>query len=136
MVLECEADGNPIKPNMVKWMRGDTIAQGSMLQSQKRAILSVNASHENSGAYKCVVDNGIGEVLYNSRNTSSLDYLSIKANDSTALLLVRHSPRIIDLPSIRRTAGPPGGKAHMFCQVEAVPTAEFSWVIEGEGKVD
>lgn len=31
-------------------------------QDEKRAVLRINASKENSGAYTCVADNGIGQV--------------------------------------------------------------------------
>lgn len=53
----------PLKQGMVKWMRGGTEIK-SVIQDQKRAVLRLNASHENGGIYTCVADNGIGRVNF------------------------------------------------------------------------
>ncbi|KAI1725907.1 immunoglobulin domain-containing protein [Ditylenchus destructor] len=113
VVLECEGDGYPLKHGMVKWFRGNNEMK-SIVQDERRAVLRLNATHETGGAYNCVADNGVG-----------------KPNFTTAYLLVRRAPVI--LPGFDRAAGPIGGKATLRCRAVAVPNAEFSWAIEGNG---
>lgn len=48
---------------MVKWMHGNREIK-SVIQDQKRAVLRLNASHENGGIYTCIADNGIGRVNF------------------------------------------------------------------------
>uniref|UniRef100_A0A1I8BQD4 Nephrin n=1 Tax=Meloidogyne hapla TaxID=6305 RepID=A0A1I8BQD4_MELHA len=115
IVLECEADGNPLKLGMIKWFRGQEEVKPFVLE-QHRSVLRIIATHENSGAYTCLVDNGIG-----------------KPNSSIAYLLVRRAPEIVKRPGFNRAAGPIGGKATLRCRASAVPNAEFTWGIEGEG---
>uniref|UniRef100_A0A915DCH9 Nephrin n=1 Tax=Ditylenchus dipsaci TaxID=166011 RepID=A0A915DCH9_9BILA len=115
VVLECEGDGYPLRQGMVKWFRGNSELK-SIVQDQKRAVLRLNASHETGGAYTCVVDNGVGRPNY-----------------TTAYLLVRRAPVI--LPGFDRAAGPIGGKATLRCRAVAVPNAEFTWGIEGDGQM-
>ncbi|KAL3119596.1 hypothetical protein niasHT_010182 [Heterodera trifolii] len=117
VVLECEADGMPMKAGMIKWFRGHTEVR-SLVQDQRRAVIRMNASHDNSGAYKCTVDNGIGQP-----------------NHTTAYLLVRRAPVIVKNAAFSRAAGPIGGKAVLRCRATAVPNAEFTWGIEGEGNM-
>lgn len=62
VVLECEAEGVPQKIGMLKWFRGNTELK-SIVQDKKRSVLRLNASHENSGTYTCVADNGVGRVI-------------------------------------------------------------------------
>ncbi|KAF8355450.1 syg-2 [Pristionchus pacificus] len=53
VVLECEVEGVPKKPNMVKWMRkGYEIA--SEVRGDTKAILRITASSENTGKYTCI----------------------------------------------------------------------------------
>lgn len=115
--MECEADGVPQLQGMVKWMRGDHPIS-SVIREQKRAVLRLNASHETSGPYVCVADNGIGS-----------------ANYSTAYLLVKRAPKILRNPGYNRAAGPIGGKAKVTCLATGVPDASFQWSIEGENNV-
>lgn len=117
VVLECEADGVPQVQGMVKWMRGDTVLK-SVIREQKRAVLRVNASHETSGPYVCVADNGVGSGNY-----------------TTAYLLVKRAPKILRNPGFDRAAGPIGGRAKVTCQATGVPDASFQWSIEGENNV-
>ncbi|KAF7634557.1 hypothetical protein Mgra_00006005 [Meloidogyne graminicola] len=115
IVLECEADGRPLKLGMIKWFRGLEEVKPFVLE-QHRSALRIIATHENSGAYTCLVDNGIGQP-----------------NSSIAYLLVRRAPEVVKNPSFNRAAGPIGGKATLRCRANAVPNAEFNWSIEGEG---
>uniref|UniRef100_A0AC34Q8P4 Nephrin n=1 Tax=Panagrolaimus sp. JU765 TaxID=591449 RepID=A0AC34Q8P4_9BILA len=117
VVLECEADGVPQVQGMVKWMRGDQMLK-SVIKEQKRAVLRINASHETSGPYVCVAENGVGS-----------------ANYSTAYLLVKRAPKILRNPGFNRAAGPIGGRAKVTCQATGVPDASFQWSIEGENNV-
>ena len=117
MVLECEADGVPQVKGMVKWMRGDSVLD-SVIKENKRAVLRLNASHENSGSYICIADNGIGS-----------------ANYTPAYLLVKKAPQILRNPGYDRAAGPIGGRARVNCQAVGVPDATFQWSIEGENNV-
>uniref|UniRef100_A0AC34FM39 Nephrin n=1 Tax=Panagrolaimus sp. ES5 TaxID=591445 RepID=A0AC34FM39_9BILA len=117
VVLECEADGVPQVKGMVKWMRGDNVME-SVIRENKRAVLRLNASHENSGSYICVADNGIGS-----------------ANYTPAYLLVKKAPQILRNPGFDRAAGPIGGRAKVVCQAVGVPDATFQWSIEGENNV-
>lgn len=48
---------------MVKWMRDDVLLREAIIQGKNRAVLRINASIENSGQYRCVANNGIGEVV-------------------------------------------------------------------------
>ncbi|GMT07351.1 hypothetical protein PENTCL1PPCAC_29525, partial [Pristionchus entomophagus] len=53
VILECEVDGVPIKPNMVKWMRkGYEIA--SEVRGETKATLRITANSENTGKYTCI----------------------------------------------------------------------------------
>ncbi|CAK5089278.1 unnamed protein product [Meloidogyne enterolobii] len=115
IVLECEVDGNPLKLGMIRWFRGQEEVKPFLLE-QHRSVLRIIATHENSGAYTCLVDNGIG-----------------KPNSSIAYLLVRRAPEIVKRPGFNRAAGPLGGKATLRCRASAVPNAEFNWGIEDEG---
>uniref|UniRef100_A0A914IG31 Nephrin n=1 Tax=Globodera rostochiensis TaxID=31243 RepID=A0A914IG31_GLORO len=117
VVLECEADGMPMKSGMIKWFRGNNEVR-SLVQDQRRSVIRMNASHDNSGAYTCTVDNGIGQPNY-----------------TTAYLLVRRAPVIVMNAAFGRAAGPIGGKAILRCRATAVPNAEFTWGIEGEGNM-
>jgi len=60
--LECEVDGNPLKLGMIRWFRGQEEVKPFVLE-QHRSVLRIIATHENSGAYTCLVDNGIGKVF-------------------------------------------------------------------------
>uniref|UniRef100_A0A7E4VGA4 Nephrin n=1 Tax=Panagrellus redivivus TaxID=6233 RepID=A0A7E4VGA4_PANRE len=117
VVLECEADGMPNTSGMVKWMRRDSELK-SVIREQKRAVLRLNASHETSGAYTCVADNGVGPANYTS-----------------AYLLVKKAPQILRNRGHDRAAGPIGGRAKVVCHAVGVPDASFQWSIEGENNV-
>ncbi|KAI6215486.1 Immunoglobulin domain protein [Aphelenchoides besseyi] len=126
VVLECQADGNPRRVGMVTWKKryvkkSDyflvSIAGGMTLetvnQDDKRAVLRINASKENSGAYVCVADNGIG-----------------RANYTTSYLLIRSKPTIQRHQGYDRAAGPLKGRARLRCVAHAVPVTAFYWSYE------
>ncbi|KHJ95223.1 immunoglobulin domain protein [Oesophagostomum dentatum] len=140
VLLECEADGEPRRPDMVRWMRnGEEIP--SIKKSETHVTLRLNASKESAGQYICQADNGIGFP-----------------GEGTAYLLVNTAPRIITLPFLSRAAGPLGkelscffslsvvktfrcssifccilgGRARARCRAHAVPDADFVWDRAGE----
>ncbi|VDM55671.1 unnamed protein product [Angiostrongylus costaricensis] len=114
VLLECEADGVPRKPNMVRWIRnGKEIP--STKRSETQVNLRLNATKEAAGQYVCRADNGIGFP-----------------GESTAYLLVNSAPKIMMLPSHSRAAGPLGGRARARCRAHAVPDADFVWDRAGE----
>uniref|UniRef100_A0A914CKH7 Nephrin n=1 Tax=Acrobeloides nanus TaxID=290746 RepID=A0A914CKH7_9BILA len=115
VVLECEADGVPKKKGMVKWMRGTSELKNLVPGEEKRAVLRLNATHENSGPYVCVADNGVGRPNY-----------------TTAYLLVKKPPQIIRSRGSDRAAGPLGGRARLRCRASAVPGVNFQWSLEGQ----
>ncbi|PIO74525.1 immunoglobulin I-set domain protein [Teladorsagia circumcincta] len=88
VVLECEADGEPRKPNMVRWLRnGQEIP--AIRKSETHVTLRLNATKEAAGQYVCRADNGIGFP-----------------GEGTAYLLVNTAPKIMALPFLSRAAGP------------------------------
>ena len=63
-VLECEADGNPITKDLVKWKRSgfsmDT--RTSTVHDRSRGVLTVtNVTIKDTGVFQCVANNGVGE---------------------------------------------------------------------------
>ncbi|KIH64737.1 fibronectin type III domain protein [Ancylostoma duodenale] len=114
VMLECEADGEPRRPDMVRWIRnGEEIP--SVKRSETHVTLRLNASKEGAGQYICQADNGIGFP-----------------GEGTAYLLVNTAPRIVTLPFLSRAAGPLGGRARARCRAHAVPDADFVWDRAGE----
>ncbi|KAK6055809.1 fibronectin type III domain protein [Cooperia oncophora] len=114
VVLECEADGEPRKPNMVRWIRnGQEIP--AIRKSETHVSLRLNATKEAAGQYVCRADNGIGFP-----------------GEGTAYLLVNTAPKIMALPFLSRAAGPLGGRARARCRAHAVPDADFVWDRAGE----
>ncbi|XGW32717.1 hypothetical protein V3C99_017334 [Haemonchus contortus] len=114
VVLECEADGEPRKPNMVRWVRnGEEIP--AIRKSETHVTLRLNATKEAAGQYVCRADNGIGFP-----------------GEGTAYLLVNTAPKIMVLPFLSRAAGPLGGRARARCRAHAVPDADFVWDRAGE----
>ncbi|EPB75580.1 immunoglobulin domain protein [Ancylostoma ceylanicum] len=114
VMLECEADGEPRRPDMVRWIRnGEEIP--SVKRSETHVTLRLNASKEAAGQYICQADNGIGFP-----------------GEGTAYLLVNTAPRIVTLPFLSRAAGPLGGRARARCRAHAVPDADFVWDRAGE----
>ncbi|CAB3399992.1 unnamed protein product [Caenorhabditis bovis] len=109
VLLECEADGEPKKANMVQWFR-----HGHQLEAvhrgDTRAVLRLNASQKDSGEYICRADNGIGY-----------------AAEGKAYVLVNSAPKILHLPLLSKAAGSLGGVARARCRAQAVPVAEFIW---------
>lgn len=63
VVLECHVDGEPKRKGMVKWLRHEKPIDFSP-RGDTRAVLRLNASHENAGEYVCVADNGVGKVSF------------------------------------------------------------------------
>lgn len=82
-------------------------------QDEKRAVLRINASKENSGAYVCVADNGIAP-----------------ANYTTSYLLIKSKPQIQRNQGHDRAAGPIKGRARLRCVANAVPVVAFYWNYE------
>jgi hypothetical protein len=116
-VLECQAEGFPRRPGMVKWTKGGMALEAAD-QDEKRAVLRVSASKENSGAYTCVADNGVGQ-----------------ANYTTSYLLIKSKPVIQRNQGHDRAAGPIKGRARVRCVVNAVPTVAFYWNYETGAEV-
>ncbi|VDO74089.1 unnamed protein product [Heligmosomoides polygyrus] len=114
VVLECEADGEPRRRNMVRWMRNG-VEIPSVKTSDTHVTLRLNATKEAAGQYVCRADNGIGFP-----------------GEGTAYLLVNTAPKILALPFLSRAAGPLGGRARARCRAHAVPDAEFMWDRAGE----
>ncbi|WKY15111.1 hypothetical protein Q1695_000542 [Nippostrongylus brasiliensis] len=114
VLLECEADGEPRKPNMVRWFRNGEEVH-SLKKSDTQVTLRLNATKEAAGQYVCRADNGIGFP-----------------GESNAYLLVNTAPKILALPFLSRAAGPLGGRARARCRAHAVPDAEFIWDRAGE----
>ncbi|KAH7715518.1 immunoglobulin I-set domain-containing protein [Aphelenchoides avenae] len=113
VALVCEADGVPLKQGMVTWMRENSVLES--VQDEKRAVLRLNASQDSSGAYTCMVDNGIGQP-----------------NHTTAYLLLKRAPAILRSPGYDRAAAPIGGRATLRCRAVAVPIARIWWSLESE----
>ncbi|KJH40538.1 immunoglobulin domain protein [Dictyocaulus viviparus] len=114
VLLECEADGVPRKPDMVRWMRNG-IEIPSTKRSETHVNLRLNATKETSGQYVCHADNGIGFP-----------------GEGTAYVLVNTAPRIMTLPLHSRAAGPLGGRARARCRAHAVPDVDFVWDRAGD----
>ncbi|CAJ0609996.1 unnamed protein product [Cylicocyclus nassatus] len=114
VVMECEADGEPRRPNMVKWLRNGHEVP-AVKRSDTHVTLRLNASKEAAGQYVCQADNGIGFP-----------------GEGTAYLLVNTAPKILTLPYLSRAAGPLGGRARVRCRAHAVPDADFVWDRAGE----
>ncbi|KAE9414335.1 hypothetical protein Angca_002728 [Angiostrongylus cantonensis] len=115
VLLECEADGVPRKPNMVRWIRNGKEVIPSTKRGETQVNLRLNATKEAAGQYVCRADNGIGFP-----------------GESTAYLLVNSAPKIMMLPFHSRAAGPLGGRARARCRAHAVPDADFVWDRAGE----
>uniref|UniRef100_A0A1I7TN12 Nephrin n=1 Tax=Caenorhabditis tropicalis TaxID=1561998 RepID=A0A1I7TN12_9PELO len=109
VLLECEADGEPSKANMINWYK-DGYILNAQYRGNKKAILRLNATEQLSGEYTCKADNGIG----------------IPAEGNT-FLLVNSAPRVLPVARYSKTAGILGGVAKARCKVYAVPTVEFVW---------
>ncbi|EGT40674.1 CBN-SYG-2 protein [Caenorhabditis brenneri] len=109
ILLECEADGEPTKPNMINWYKNGDILP-SQNRGNKKSILRLNATEQLSGEYICKADNGIG----------------VPAEGRT-FLLVNTAPRVLPVARYSKTAGILGGVAKARCKVYAVPTVEFVW---------
>ncbi|CAB63432.2 Synaptogenesis protein syg-2 [Caenorhabditis elegans] len=109
VLLECEADGEPSKANMIHWYKNGEIL-AAQHRGHKKAILRLNATEQQSGEYTCKADNGIG----------------VPAEGQT-FLLVNSAPRVLPVARYAKTAGILGGVAKARCKVYAVPTVEFVW---------
>ncbi|CAO4387142.1 unnamed protein product [Caenorhabditis nigoni] len=109
VLLECEAEGEPSKSNMINWYKnGEPLP--TQYRGNKKAILRLNATEQQSGEYICRADNGIG----------------VPAEGKT-FLLVNSAPRVLPVARYSKTAGILGGVAKARCKVYAVPTVEFVW---------
>ncbi|CAI5455771.1 unnamed protein product [Caenorhabditis angaria] len=114
VLLECEADGEPRKANMVEWYRNGQKIH-AIHRGDNRAVLRLNATQKGSGEYICRANNGIGHPA-----------------EGKAYVLVKSPPRIMHLPLLSKAAGVLGGTARARCRAQAVPVADFFWERDGE----
>lgn len=110
VVMECNAQANPIVAGMVKWKKDGRYVSSIHQDDNSRAVLRLKVSRHNVGEYICEADNGIGQ-----------------ANFSTAHVLLYSAPKIVR--GYERAAGQIGGHARVKCVAHAVPSASFIWRI-------
>jgi len=61
--LECQATGNPLTATMVTWRRAGFDMEGRTIMSSAPGMASLyvkNISRNDTGAFECVANNGIG----------------------------------------------------------------------------
>ncbi|CAD6190606.1 unnamed protein product [Caenorhabditis auriculariae] len=109
VLLECEADGEPKRADMVQWWRNGAQME-SIHRGDTRAVLRLNATQKASGEYICRANNGIAAPA-----------------EGKAYVLVNSAPRVLILPALAKAAGSLGGVARARCRAQAVPVADFVW---------
>ena len=71
VVLSCDADGNPVP--IISWTRNGTLVNTSgrfSFSADKRQLTITNASRTDSGGYRCVASNELGN---DTSNVATLD---------------------------------------------------------------
>ncbi|XP_076457833.1 nephrin-like [Babylonia areolata] len=112
-VFSCEAEANPIIPNMITWTRpgfdmaGKTQQKVEGTRSELRVHELVRAD---TGSFRCVADNGIG-----------------RPDTRSAQLIVKYAPMIDKSPENAKAASDPGRTATLTCKAEGAPAVSFRW---------
>ncbi|KAK7487590.1 hypothetical protein BaRGS_00021140 [Batillaria attramentaria] len=104
--FECVADANPVVPNMITWTRpGYDMSKTKQRSEGSKSYLTVyELAREDTGNFKCVADNGIGEPA--TRN---------------AKLIVKYAPIINKSPENAKAASEKGQTATLVCRAEGAP---------------
>ncbi|XP_076310450.1 nephrin-like isoform X2 [Tachypleus tridentatus] len=114
--FQCEATGNPLRENVIRWNRvGFETKRMQVISEKGQSFLTVlNVSKEDSGEFECVAYNGIGEESI-----------------ARVLLLVKFKPVIQKSQHNLQVAGEKRRSARLVCQAEAAPNVSFVWTKDG-----
>ncbi|KAK7106268.1 nephrin-like isoform X2 [Littorina saxatilis] len=114
--FECVVDANPVTPDMITWTRTgyDMNAKSKQRLDGRKSYLTVyELVRGDTGNFKCVADNGIGEPA--TRN---------------AKLIVKYAPIIDKSPENSKAASEKGQTATLTCRAEGAPDISFTWYKE------
>lgn len=115
--FECVASAHPTTPNMVTWTRPDynmSSKTKQRIEGTKAYLTVYELTREDTGNFKCIADNGIGEPA-----------------TRTAKLVVKYAPIINKSPENSKAASNKGETATLTCQAEGAPDITFTWYKDG-----
>ncbi|XP_076332290.1 nephrin-like isoform X2 [Tachypleus tridentatus] len=114
--LECVAGANPITDSMIFWRRFDfDMNRTKQYLEDGHSFLTIyNVSQEDSGAFECVADNGIGPKHLKK-----------------SYLVVKHKPIIHNSSPLLKSASEKGETAKIICRANGAPNVTFTWSHEG-----
>ncbi|XP_063441926.1 synaptogenesis protein syg-2-like [Mytilus trossulus] len=111
--FECEAEANPLVPNMITWSRQgfDMTKTKQTYDSSGKSYLTVTElAKEDSGMFTCTADNRIGSP-----------------STKEAKLIVVFDPKIDKSPQYAKAAGDQGDTIELMCKAEGSPEVHFKW---------
>ncbi|XP_072166032.1 nephrin-like [Diadema setosum] len=105
--MTCWADGNPMSPDNIRWVRVDEA--GHAEGSSRNTLRFDRVSRSDAGLYRCTVDNGVGP-------SSSVH----------TKILVHHAPNVTN-EGRSRVHGNEGDATTLNCVAEAYPKPTITW---------
>ncbi|XP_071476166.1 nephrin-like [Diadema antillarum] len=105
--MTCWADGNPMGPDNIRWVRIDEA--GHAEGSSRNTLRFDRVSRSDAGLYRCTVDNGVGP-------SSSVH----------TKILVHHAPNVTN-EGRSRVHGNEGDATTLNCVAEAYPEPTITW---------
>ncbi|KAL8624534.1 hypothetical protein ACOMHN_005836 [Nucella lapillus] len=114
----CQADANPVTPNMITWTRPGFDMAGKTrqrLEGSKSTLTVHELVRADTGSFSCVADNGIDRPA-----------------TRTAQLIVKYAPVIDKSPENSKAASEKGQTATLTCKAEGAPEITFQWTKDNQ----
>jgi len=121
VVLNCNVDASPLKPNTIKWKRSkydmSRVIKESTATGSKITIKNVTI--DDAGMFTCIANNGIPKE-------------SPESIEENLYLLVKHKPIIDKSKALTKAASDSGFDGKLICKAKGAPNITFKWFRNGE----